>query len=80
MGGPRSGPARGPRSGPARAAAAPHDVRAPANGHQCEDCIQFIAGPKGGNTGRCKVVAGTIANKGCCDAFVHVSKGTPDNG
>ena len=70
----------GPRSGPARAAAAPHDVRAPANGRQCEDCIQFIAGPKGGNTGRCKVVAGTIANKGCCDAFVHVSKGTPDNG
>ncbi|MGC8469683.1 MAG: high-potential iron-sulfur protein [Acetobacteraceae bacterium] len=55
-----------------------HYVALSTNGSACEDCIQFIPGPKGSHVGHCKVVAGLIANKGWCQAFVHVPKGTPD--
>lgn len=58
--------------------AALHYVALSTNHHACEDCIQFLPGPKGSHAGHCKVVAGLIANKGWCQAFVHVPKGTPD--
>jgi hypothetical protein len=42
----------------------------PKNGQQCDACVQYIAGPKPGAPGGCKVVEGPISPKGWCIAFV----------
>lgn len=41
----------------------------PNGGKDCDDCIQFIAGPSAKATGSCKVVAGSISPHGYCLAF-----------
>lgn len=42
----------------------------PKNGQQCDACVQYIAGPKPGAPGGCKVVEGPISPRGWCVAFV----------
>jgi hypothetical protein len=42
----------------------------PKSGQQCDACVQYIAGPKPGAPGGCKVVEGPISPKGWCIAFV----------
>jgi hypothetical protein len=42
----------------------------PKNGQRCDTCMQFIAGPKPGAPGSCKVVDGPISPSGWCVAYV----------
>ena len=41
----------------------------PNGGKDCDDCIQFVAGPTAKAEGSCKLVAGVISPHGYCLAF-----------
>jgi hypothetical protein len=45
----------------------------PKNGQECDQCMQWIPGPKPDAPGTCKVVEGPINPKGWCAAFVKKS-------
>ncbi|HET7363685.1 MAG TPA: high-potential iron-sulfur protein [Burkholderiales bacterium] len=45
----------------------------PNDGQRCNDCIQFIAGPRPGANGTCKIVEGPISPSGWCIEFVKKS-------
>jgi len=42
----------------------------PKNDLTCDTCIHWVAGPKPGAPGECKVVEGPISPKGWCAAYV----------
>jgi hypothetical protein len=47
----------------------------PNGGKDCDDCIQFVAGPTPKAAGSCKVVAGAISPHGYCIAFTPKPSG-----
>lgn len=55
-------------------AAVQYDEATRMPGRDCDDCVQFIAGPSAQAMGACRIVAGDISPHGHCIAFSPRSK------